>query len=71
MGLKKFVVVYHSKWVVPHRNITMRNGWMWGVTDWERRHLGGGMVGRAILGEPPAPTGTTRCQRVHSSTQKE
>ena len=24
----------------------------------------GGMVGRAVLGEPPAPTGTTRCQRV-------
>ena len=42
------------KLTVPHRNITARNGWLWGDgTDWERRHLGGGTVGRAVPASRP------------------
>ena len=54
-GLRQYTSLL-PELAVPHRNITARNGWMWGDgTDWERRHLGGGTVGRAVLGEPPAP----------------
>ena len=37
--------------ILCNRDITLRNGWVWG----------GGMVGRAVLGEPPAPIWTTGC----------
>ena len=32
-----------------------------------RRHLGGGMVGRAVLGEPPAPLGQRAARPAASS----